>query len=255
MSEPVKRLPAAASAFACPACGAKYRWKADLASKKIRCKHCSGTFWPAGDPEQQYAAAVTAAGARGGYAMLAPKSARRVQTEEDELTALHNWVLPGIVLAAGGSWRLWQAIGHAARYESVAAWQSIMLVIAEWLAVSIAVAGGVLVSALFIDIDLDKLGRAALKVVSTAILMCAVAQFCSSFDRVPEDMWGMIQGVPCVLLLAFFMLVGMFKADLLEALMGSVAITLFVVGVMAALAFTMQNELGSILSFGRPAQR
>lgn len=238
--------------FACPACGTQYRWGPQLEGKKIRCKKCGQTFWPRGDPQEALNSTVAAAGARSGFAMLASTSSRTAATEEEELTAFHNWVLPLSAFTLGISWRIWQCVEHAGRYESVALWQSILLTIGEWIVVSMACAGGVLLAAMFADIDLDKIGLAALKVASTAILMCALAHFSSSFDQQPGDLWGMTLGVPCILLLAFFLLGGMFRADLLEALMGSVALTVPVVAVMAALAFMVQSELGQVLSFGRP---
>ena len=251
---PATTSPATGNAehFTCPGCGAKYRWSAQLEGKKIRCKKCDQTFWPRGDPQETFNAAVTAAGARGGFAMLAQTTSRRAATEEEELTAFHNWVLPLGALGLGLAWRAWQCIDYAGRSDSVALWQLLLLVIGEWVVVSIACAGGVLGAAIFVDMDLDKIAAAALKILSTVILMCAVAQFSSSFDRQPGDLWGMTLGVPCVLLLAFVMLAGMFRADLLEALMGSVAITVPVVAVMGALALMMQSELGQVLSFGRP---
>ncbi len=244
--------PAPGGDVACPKCGARYRWKPELAGRSIRCKHCQSVFKAEAAAEGATVAAVERAGARGGYAMLAHRVSRRAATEEEELTVVHNWVLPLVVLGLGAGWRLWQAIEHAGRYESVALWESLGLVTLEWVVVSIAVAGGVFVSAMFIEIDIDKVGRAILKVTSTALLMCAVANFCSSFDKVPGDLIGMIQGVPCILILAYLMVAGMFGVDLMEGLMGTVAITVFAVGVMVALALSVQTEAGSILGFGRP---
>ena len=258
-SKPVKPPPPSSSAaaadedFACPKCDTRYRWTPQLEGRKIRCRKCGNTFWPRGDPKEALEDEVSAAGARSGFAMLASSPSRRVATEEEPLTAFHNWVLPLAALGLGLAWRIWQAVDHAARFDSVALWQSLLLVIGEWIAVSLACAGGVLVAATFADIELDKLAASALKVAGTVILMCAVAQFCSSFDQRSGDLWGMTLGVPCVLLLAFFMLAAMFRADVLEALMGSVAITIAVVAVMAAMAAMLQSELGQVLSFGRPA--
>lgn len=239
--------------FSCPACAKQYRWSAQLEGKKIRCRACGHMFWPGGDPERTQTAAVARAGARSGFAMLAPSATKRVASETEELTALHNWVIPALVLAIGLGWRLYQVFEHAARFESVALWQSLLLVLAEWLLVTLALAGGLLAVTMFVDIEIDKIGATVLKLAATVILMCAMAQFCASFDRQPGDLYGMTLGVPCVLLLAFLMLTAMFRADVSEALMGSAPLMLAAGAVMAALSFTMQNELGTILSFGRPA--
>ena len=168
-------LAAAGEQFACPTCATRYRWSAQLEGKKIRCKKCGQTFWPRGDP-QEALNALAQAGAKSGYAMLAKDPNRRMASEEEELTAFHNWVLPLVVLGLGLSWRMWQSADHAWRHDSVALWQSLLLVMGEWIVVSIACAGGVLAAAMFVDIDLDKIGASALKVVSTVILMCSLAQ-------------------------------------------------------------------------------
>jgi hypothetical protein len=240
--------------FACPQCSASYRWKPELAGKKIRCKKCQCTFSPDGvNPSASADAMVARVGASGGYAMLAHRASRKVATEEDELTAVHHWVMPLIVLGVGVLLRGWQVIAHSGRFQSVAIWESAGLVLVEWLLVSVAVAGGLLASAMFMEIELEKLGRAALKVVSTALLMSAVANFASSLDKAPDDLIGLILGVPCILLLAFFMLAAMFGVDLLEGLMGTVAITVAAAAVMIALALMVGGQEGLILGFGRPA--
>ncbi len=236
--------------FACPQCQARYRWKPELAGRRIRCKHCSSTFAPELAGEDDHATAVAAAAARSGFAL--PARSRTVATEQDELTAFHHWLVPLAVLAVGVALRLTQAIGHARRFDSVSIAESLGIVLLEWVIISLALAVAVVVCAFFVEMELEKIPAAVLKVAATAVLMCGVAQFCASLDRTSWDMWGISLGAPCVLMLAFLMLSAMFGADLLEALIGSVGVMVIVVAVMLGLAVVFDGEVGRVLALGRP---
>ena len=131
-------------------------------------------------------------------------------------------------------------------------WQSGLMALAEWIAVSIALGGGVFAGSL-LGVEIERVGPAVLKPVAMALLMMAGVHFCSMVDQVPGDSWSLSLSIPLVFLLAFFMFAGMFKADLAEGGIAAVIAMVLVCGIGLILAMNVDGELGRILGFGRPA--
>ena len=235
----------------CPGCGKGYRWRDELAGKKIRCKDCDETFAVDG-PGEGVDDELAEAAKRGGHVPPRRRAAGDADNfDPDAPTAFHNWVVPGVALGLGLLWRGYQTFSHAAQYESVALWQSLGLVLLEWALLTAAVFGAVALTTAITSLEIGDLASAILKAAAAALLMAAACRFFSGIDRDPGDTNGFLFGVPAVLLIGFVMFVACYRADLAESLMAAVAMTFLCVGVLAVLGANIGGEAGAVLGLGR----
>lgn len=240
----------------CPACGKRYRWRDELAGKKLKCKGCDGVFAPtleAAQSTQAHLAEVTAAGARHGFTVADRRSTREMSAEMEETTRFHNWFLPAGVLTLFLLWRLAQATGHAGAREDVSYLLALFLVGVEAVLVAGAICGSLFAAAAFADLEMTNWRSSLLKAAATACAMTAVCSFFTQFDFASWDLNSMMLGVPTILLLAYFMYTAMYKVDLLEGLLATTIATILVTGVLLALANIVRGPAGAILAFGRPS--
>ena len=233
----------------CPDCAKTYQWRPELAGKRITCKGCSAKFVVDGGADETDRFLADNA-RRGGYVVPKPRDAG-VVVDPDDPTALHNWVLPGVTLGLALLWRGYEVAAHHAVYEAVPVWHSAALVLLEWLVVSVAVGIALICTSAFAGLELGGSASAALKVTSVALLMAAACRFFSDLDRT-GDLYGMMFGLPVILVLGLFLFAGMYRADLLESLMAGVAVLFLATAALMILAGTIKGEPGLILGFGRP---
>lgn len=240
----------------CPACGKRYRWRDELAGKKIRCKGCGGVFAPspeATESAQAHLAEVSAAAARHGFVVTDRRSPREMSAEMEETTRFHNWILPVIVLAPVLLWRVIQATGHAGAREDVSQGIALFLVLMEAVLVAGAILGSLVAVASVVELEVTDWRSAVLKALASAFAITALCTFFAQFDFTTWDLNSMMLGVPSILLIAYFMYTAMYRADLLEGLLATVVTTVLVTVVLLALANVVRGPAGAILAFGRPS--
>ena len=233
----------------CPGCAKAYKWRPELVGKRIACKGCGQKFVVAGG-ENETEKLLADNAQRGGY--VVPKRRDDGPTvDPDDPTTLHNWMLPAVTLGLALLWRGYEILAHHTLYENVPLWHSTLLVLLEWLVVGVAVGIALIVTGAFAGLEMGDPRSAALKVASVALMMAAATRFFSDFDR-PGDLYGMILGLPCILVLGFFLFAGMYRADLLESLAATLVVMFLATAALMILAGTIKGEPGLILGLGRP---
>lgn len=240
----------------CTACGKRYRWRDELAGKKLKCKECGDIFIPtreAAESTRAHLDEVAAAAARHGFTVSDRRSTREMSAETEETTRFHNLFLPSAVLAVFLLWRLIQTFGHAGAREDVSYGMALFLVLAEALLAAGAIFGSLFAAAAFADLEMASWRSSVLKAVATAFAMTALCSFFTQFDFATWDLNSMMLGVPTILLLAYFMYTAMYRVDLLEGLLATVIATVLVTAVLLTLANILRGPAGAILAFGRPA--
>ena len=233
----------------CPGCAKTYQWRPELVGKRIACKGCAHQFVvDGGGNETEKLLADNAR--RGGYVVPKKRDDAAATLDPDDPTTLHNWILPGVTLGLAVLWRGYEVVAHHAIHD-VPLWHSTLLVLLEWLVVGVAVGIALILTIAFAGLELGRPVSAALKVASVALMMAAACRFFSDFDR-QGDLYGMMFGLPCVLMLGLFLFAGMYRADLLESLMASLAVLFLATAALMILAGTIRGEPGLILGLGRP---
>ncbi|MEM6855487.1 MAG: hypothetical protein AAF593_13865 [Planctomycetota bacterium] len=143
-----------------------------------------------------------------------------------------RFVIPGVILAAAVVWRLLQPSGPI----------GLSLVSIE--AVFSAVLSTVLfvLGAKIVDHEIVDWVSLPLKIAAIGTLSLAAAWMIESFDADPDGLYGKVFALHAIFLVWFFGILGLFKIDLLDGTVCTIAAGAGQIGVIAALCTVTDSQ-------------
>ena len=248
------------NAFLCPACGARFAWKPDLAGRKVRCK-CGTDFAvpfapgeagtaainlaPAGPAAAAPARPAAAVGVPSQYAHNAGLMPKQYTAEPEDPSAtpsaLKDLYVPPVLIVVGAVLRLvqlmflsetggnqWGGAAEAPRGFAVA----VGLILCETVVTVAVMLGGALLSFRIMDVELGSLGRAAFKLLALAVFAAGTASLTAVIDRDRYSVAGLVLAWHVMIVLYWIGFAFFFSLGLQETVL-----TVAIVGVLQALVF------------------